>query len=346
MKLISIIVPVYNVTPYLPLCLDSLVNQTYRDLEIICVNDGSTDDSLVILEKYARKDGRIKVINQVNLGLSGARNTGIQQAHGEWMMFVDSDDWMDIQCCETLIQNINEKTDLCFFNYIRESNRKSSPQYIFDKERRSYTPQDIHQLYVRLIAPTGKELAHPEKLDSLSTAWGKIYKSSIIQEHQIQFVSTKEIGTEDLLFNVYYFTWIKEAIYLPHPFYHYRKNNITSLTKLYKPRLSEQWQLLFSKIEDWIRPMNAPDLEEAIQYRRALSLIGQGLNITFSNQSITNQYRQLMHVIKEAKYRTAITTLPLNYFPIHWKLFYGMAQKQLVWGVLITLKIMNLSILR
>ena len=344
--MISIIVPVYNVAPYLPQCLDSLVNQTYRDLEIICVNDGSTDDSLQILREYEDRDRRVKVINQTNQGLSGARNTGIEKAEGEWMMFVDSDDWMDIQCCETLIQNINETTDLCFFNYIRESNRKSSPQYIFDKERRFYTPQNIHQLYVRLIAPTEKELAHPEKLDSLSTAWGKIYKSSIIKEHQIQFVSTKEIGTEDLLFNVYYFTWIKEAIYLPNPFYHYRKNNITSLTKLYKPRLAEQWELLFSKIEEWIRPMNDLDLEEAIQYRRALSLIGQGLNITFSNQSIINQYHHLLHIIQEEKYKTAITALPLDYFPIHWKLFYGMAQKRLVWGVLTTLKIMNLSISR
>lgn len=339
--MISIIVPVYNVAPYLPQCLDSLVNQTYRDLEIICVNDGSTDDSLRILREYEARDKRVKVINQTNQGLSGARNTGIEKAEGEWMMFVDSDDWMDIQCCEILIQNINEATDLCFFNYIRESNRKSSPQYIFDKERRSYTPQNFHQLYVRLIAPTGKELAHPEKLDSLSTAWGKIYKSSIIKEHQILFVSTKEIGTEDLLFNVYYFTWIKEAIYLPNPFYHYRKNNITSLTKLYKPRLAEQWELLFSKIEEWIRPMNDRDLEEAIQYRRALSLIGQGLNITFSTKNYSEQRMELSLLLRSEQYQRAIQSLSFSQFPIYWKVFYGMAKYQMNWGVFWLLKIMK-----
>ncbi len=339
--MISIIVPVYNVAPYLPKCLDSLVNQTYRDLEIICVNDGSTDDSLRILREYEARDKRVKVINQTNQGLSGARNIGIEKAEGEWMMFVDSDDWMDIQCCETLIQNINETTDLCFFNYIRESNRKSSPQHIFDKERRFYTPQNIHQLYVRLIAPTGKELAHPEKLDSLSTAWGKIYKSSIIKEHQIQFVSTKEIGTEDLLFNVYYFTWIKEAIYLPKPFYHYRKNNITSLTKLYKPRLAEQWELLFSKIEEWICPMNDLDLEEAIQYRRALSLIGQGLNITFSTKSYSEQRMELSSLICSQQYQRAIQSLSFAHFPIYWKIFYGMAKYQMNWGVFCILKILK-----
>ena len=82
--MISIIVPVYNVAPYLPQCLESLVGQTYRDIEIICVNDGSSDGSLDILESYAQKDKRIRIINQENQGLSGARNTGIAASQGEW----------------------------------------------------------------------------------------------------------------------------------------------------------------------------------------------------------------------------------------------------------------------
>lgn len=339
--MISIIVPVYNVAPYLPKCLDSLVNQTYRDIEIICVNDGSTDGSLAILREYAKMDERINIINQPNQGLSGARNTGNLHARGEWIMYVDSDDWMDIHCCETLIKEVSFSTDLCFFNYIREFKKSSVPQYIFEKDRIDFKEDNINSLYVRLIAPTGKELAHPEKLDSLSTAWGKLYRTSIIQEHNIQFVSTKEIGTEDLLFNVYYFAWIKEAIYMPNPFYHYRKSNITSLTKLYKPRLSEQWQLLFSRIEEWIKPLNRPDLLEALQYRQALSLIGQGLNITFSEKSFHAQHQELGRLIHSEKYKKAIQYLPLNYFPIHWKLFYGMAKHRNVGGVLCLLKIMK-----
>lgn len=339
--MISIIVPVYNVAPYLPQCLDSLVNQTYRDLEIICVNDGSTDDSLAILEEYAKKDGRIRIINQRNQGLSGARNTGNLYARGEWTMYVDSDDWMDLQTCEILIKEAGSSTDLCFFNYIREFKKTAIPQFIYKKERIEFKEKSLNSLYVRLIAPTGKELAHPEKLDSLSTAWGKLYRTSIIREHNIQFVSTKEIGTEDLLFNVYYFTWIKEAIYLPNPFYHYRKNNITSLTKLYKPRLSEQWQLLFSKIEEWIKSLNRADLLEALQYRQALSLIGQGLNITFSPKSFQAQQQELGLLLHSEKYKTAIQHLPLNHFPIHWKVFYGMAKHRNVWGVLCLLKIMK-----
>ena len=344
--MISIIVPVYNVASYLSQCLDSLVNQTYRDIEIICVNDGSTDGSLAILQEYAKKDERIRVIDQPNQGLSGARNTGNQHAHGEWTMYVDSDDWLDTHCCETIINEVSSTTDLCFFNYTREFKKSSVPQYIYQKERIEFKEKNISQLYVRLITPTGKELAHPEKLDSLSTAWGKLYKTSIIREHNIQFVSTKEIGTEDLLFNVYYFTWIEEAIYIPQPFYHYRKNNITSLTKLYKPRLSAQWQLLFSKIKEWIKPMDRPDLEKALEYRRALSLIGRGLNITFSNKPMKEQYQELSHLLYSEEYRFAIRQLPLTYFPIHWKIFYSFAKNRNVWGVLFLLKIMKTFISR
>ena len=342
--MISIIVPIYNVAPYLPSCLDSLVNQTYRDLEIICVNDGSTDGSLPILKEYAKKDERIKVINQANQGLSGARNTGIKAAQGEWMMFVDSDDWLDLTACEQLLDAVTQGKDVGFCSYIRESSRGSHPQYIFDEQPRAYDAATIHSLYTRLIAPTGTELAHPEKLDSLSTAWGKIYRTSIIQEHRLEFVSTKEIGTEDLLFNVHYFRWIQSAVYVPAPLYHYRKNNITSLTKLYKPRLSEQWNVLFQKIEECITPLHRPELEQALQYRRALCLIGQGLNLTFSNKGLLEKRKELSTILHAEFYRHAIQVLPLNYFPLHWKIFYGMAKYKCTWGILLLLLIMKRKI--
>lgn len=342
--MISIIVPVYNVAPYLPQCLDSLINQTYRDIEIICVNDGSKDDSPIILEEYARKDSRIKVVNQVNQGLSAARNNGFEYAQGEWTMYVDSDDWMDTRCCEALIYAVQDSTDLCVFNYIREFNYSSVPKYIYEKDKKVFDEKNINDLYVRLLAPTGKELAHPDKLDSLSTAWGKLYKTSIIREHQIKFVSTKEIGTEDLLFNVYYFTWIKNAVYLPDAFYHYRKNNITSLTKLYKPRLTEQWGLLFHLIEEWIVPLKREGLEEAFQYRKALCLMGRGLNIVFADKTMKEQKEELASILYSKEYVDVIAVLPLSQLSIPWRLFYGLAKYKQTYGVLWMLKCMKFKL--
>ena len=120
--MISIIVPVYNTAPYLPQCLDSLVNQTYRDIEIICVNDGSTDNSPDILKAYAERDSRILVIHQENLGLSGARNKGLESARGEWVMFVDSDDWIAPDMYEKLYHHLTEDgSDIAAFTH-RQTN--------------------------------------------------------------------------------------------------------------------------------------------------------------------------------------------------------------------------------
>lgn len=105
---ISVIIPVYNVEPYLTRCLDSLVNQTFKDIEIICVNDGSTDKSLDILRDYEKRDSRIKVIDKKNEGCSVARNSGLEVSSGEYIMYVDGDDYVDLSICEKLYNKITE----------------------------------------------------------------------------------------------------------------------------------------------------------------------------------------------------------------------------------------------
>ena len=95
MAKISVIIPVYNIEKYLVKCLDSVINQTFTDIEIICINDGSTDNSLSILEEYAQKDKRIKIINKENGGLSSAWNAGLNEVSAEYLTFVDGDDWID-----------------------------------------------------------------------------------------------------------------------------------------------------------------------------------------------------------------------------------------------------------
>ncbi len=103
---VSIIVPVYNVENYLNRCLDSLINQSFDDIEIICINDGSTDRSLEILKDYEKKDNRVKIINKENSGVSNCRNKGIKVSNGEYIVFVDSDDWIDIDTYEIMMDNI------------------------------------------------------------------------------------------------------------------------------------------------------------------------------------------------------------------------------------------------
>ena len=115
---ISVIVPVYNVEPYLPQCLDSLIEQTFNDIEIICVNDGSTDGSLNVLNHYAAKDSRIKVIDKPNGGVSSARNRGLDAAQGEYISFVDGDDWLKQNAYEEIISAVDKRNvDMAVFGY-------------------------------------------------------------------------------------------------------------------------------------------------------------------------------------------------------------------------------------
>lgn len=110
----SVIIPVYNVEAYLQVCLDSVLNQTFEDWEAICVNDGSTDNSAAILEEYGHKDGRFKIVSQPNGGLSAARNMGLKAAAGEYVLFLDSDDWLESNALKIISQSLNDEDMLCF----------------------------------------------------------------------------------------------------------------------------------------------------------------------------------------------------------------------------------------
>ena len=112
--MISIIIPVYNVAQYLPKCMDSVLAQSWADFEVICINDGSTDDSLAVLEKYSALDSRIRVVSQDNGGLSAARNTGLNLAQGDYVLFIDSDDWIEPDTLKILSESLSGEDIVCF----------------------------------------------------------------------------------------------------------------------------------------------------------------------------------------------------------------------------------------
>jgi glycosyltransferase involved in cell wall biosynthesis len=133
MHKISVVIPVYNVEPFLRECLDSVLGQTYADWEAICVNDGSTDGSAKILNEYAERDQRIQIIMRPNGGLSAARNTGLEAAKGEFVVFLDSDDWLEPNALEIITGSLKDEDMLCF-----------SGRRFFD-ETQSFNPADVLQ---------------------------------------------------------------------------------------------------------------------------------------------------------------------------------------------------------
>ncbi len=343
MKVVSVIIPVYNVEKYLPKCLDSVVGQTYTNLEIICVNDGSPDNSSAILEDYAKKDSRIKVINQANKGLSGARNTGIESATGEYIVFLDSDDWMDAEAIKTAIK-YSENADTVMWGYVREFSDKSLEKKIFNGDR-NFDEEETRNLHRRLAGLTGEELRNPENTDALVTAWGKLYTARFIKDNNLQFVDTKVIGTEDLLFNMYYFGFAKRCFFIDKPFNHYRKDNETSLTRSYKSKLFSQWSELYSRIRKCIDENNlGEDFHKALDNRICLSMIGLGLNELCNKASHSQRMKNLKAILSSEQYVKAYKNLEFAYFPIHWKLFFTFCKKRNAFFVYILLNAMQMLI--
>lgn len=344
--MISLVVPVYNVESFLRQCLDSLVNQTYSDIEIICVNDGSTDGSLEILKQYAKKDSRIIVVNRENRGVSESRNEGIHYAKGDWLMFVDSDDWIDTDCCKKVISK-SSVADLVMFSYVREFRSSSAPKHLFDQQPKQFEGNDADMLLERFIALKGDELRNPTKLDSLSTVWGKLYKTSIIKQYGIKLESTRKTGTlEDLLFNVEYLIHANKVFYLPDCLYHQRKANAESITYSYKPNLDSKWLYVFQEIESKVNKSVYPWLPAAIERRKALCLFGLGLNISFCQTSWHKKKQMLKSIITSDWYHEAVAHLNISPMPLHWRCFYIMARKKQAWAVILMLKAMNMIIRR
>lgn len=169
--LLSVLVPVYNVAPWLPRCLESICAQTYGNLEILCVNDGSTDNSADILEQYAAKDSRIKVFHQQNGGLSAARNTGLEHATGEWIAGVDSDDYIEPDTFEKAISCIDETVDMVAFGVRCVWENGDNPARVFQ------------QFDTNAVVPMTEEQAAAMHV----CFWNKLWRRSVIEMHQIRF---------------------------------------------------------------------------------------------------------------------------------------------------------------
>lgn len=341
---ISIIVPVYNAEMFLEESLKSLVSQTEKEIEIICVNDGSTDKSEQILKNYQDNNKRIRIINQENKGVSQARNTGIENATGNYVMFVDADDWIDKNSCQILLDRIKkEQSDVLLFPYMRETSKGSFEKNIFEEDKifdKNRVKEKLHRRYIGLI---GEELKNPENADALCTVWGKLYRLDIIKKHNLQFIDLDKIGTyEDGLFNLNYFEYVTKAVYLNQHLYHYRRTERESITSGYNPNLLQQWNNLFDIMQGYIEEHKlSKEYEEALSNRIALSILGLGLNIMGSNYSVIKKIQMIRAVISSPRYQDAYQKMKYKYFPIYWNVFYKCAKYKASVGIYLLLDIIN-----
>ena len=212
--LISVVVPAYNVENYIPDCLESLIGQSFKDIEIIVINDGSTDNTPAIIEKYAKEDKRIRVISQKNSGLSKTRNVGIDNARGEYIAFVDSDDWVDAEFFEKLYNAATKNdADLAAASILRY--REHSQKY-----RVHFTEEKVYT--------TLEDKIKACNIPKCCYVWNKLYKSSLIKNYKFQ----EGVYFEDILWTPEVLKNSNKLVTVPDVTYYYRvnKNSIVKKT--------------------------------------------------------------------------------------------------------------------
>lgn len=220
-KLVSIVIPIYNAEKYLRRCLDSTLTQTYSNIEVVCVNDGSTDNSLNILKDYQSKDSRIKIIDKENAGVSAARNDGIRQSKGDYIIFIDADDWIEKNTVEVSLEyTIKYNAEHVRYAYVQEFNdskRRKEYGKIYDKptlvEKKSFA-SDIVDKFIGSY--------------EYNSIWMFMTKRSFLIENNILF-DESTFYAEDFLFTMNIYEHLQSAVYLPYTFYHYI-NNMNSIT--------------------------------------------------------------------------------------------------------------------
>lgn len=225
---ISVIVPVYNVEKYLYHCIDSILAQTFTDFELLLIDDGSTDSSGKICDEYGEKDSRIRVFHKENGGVSSARNLGLDKANGEWIWFIDSDDYVEQETISSLPSYLqNNDYDCVIFGYFTE-NEHAKTEFA--------SPKGL-QLSVDYITAL-KWLYEPQYVPYQGYIWNKLFKRTILQNYHLRFDIQIKFN-EDRLFCFEYLKSIKaQVIFDTQPFYHYIKNDnsaMASLNQRYNP---------------------------------------------------------------------------------------------------------------
>lgn len=333
---VSVIVPIYKVADYLDQCIESIVSQHYRELDIILVDDGSPDSCPEICDRWVVKDDRIRVIHKVNGGLSDARNVGISCAEGKYLCFVDGDDWLDPETCGAALSAAQEHhADIVMFSYVREFPDGPKPKVIFEEDRIFELTEVKTQLARRMVGAVGEELHDPVGTDSLATAWGKLYRTDLIRDHDLKFTDLKVIGThEDGLFNLEAFYYADKVVYLNHYWYHYRKAVQGQLTRSKREGLYEKYQTLITKLESKGKTLALEDFDQALYNRVCLSTIVLTRDICRARVSFFKKSKEIGQMLTSPRYVEAFHHFSVNGMPIHWKVFFACCK--LRWSHVVT----------
>ncbi len=306
--LITIIVPIYNKADLdLKRCLDSISNQSYHNLEILLVDDGSTNNNAYMCDIYSQNDNRFRVFHQINKGVSSARNVGLDKAQGEYIMFLDADDWLELNCVELAYRYIQKKYDLIYFNYCKN----------YDKREE------------KVLVGNGENIIY--KMPIIGSSCMKLYHKKTIGRERF---NTNLTNGEDVEFNFRVFKNIKSYYYLNETLYHYKIQS-NSAVRGYNKLMIEKYQKTLDCIKNDIDESNILEMKAFYSFC-AISFIMICTNFYFhlkSTEKYRNKKKDIKKLLKSSPYCEMLSNINMIDLPISRKIVIIFAKYKLYFGI-------------
>lgn len=305
-QLISVIVPVYNAEKYLDKCVNSIINQKYKELEIILVDDGSKDNSLDLCKKYAEKDNRIKVIHKENGGVSTARNTGIEASRGDFIAFVDSDDYIDENMYFNMIQKVKKYSCdmvMCDCYKVNVGNKE-----IFTHDIRAgfYDKDQLYKEYFDKLLMLDS-INYPATISN----WVMLIKSDIIKDKKLKYIEGVRYS-EDLLFGSQVMYYTNRFYYLKGECYYNYINNPISATSTYYEKKWDNFVQLYYEIKRFFQNKTDFDFSKQIYYCLLFFVYNSVGDIYGSNKSYPEKKKKILKILNNQDVKEMFKNIDIN----------------------------------
>lgn len=330
MEKVSIIVPVYMCQNYIQKCVESILQQDYGNFELILVLDGDYDNSGKICRKYASMDPRIQVIEKKNEGVSVARNVGIESSVGRWIVFVDSDDWLEKNYLSIMVAIAEENgADICICDYITEFATYSRRDRFFERDSCVFDCLEKQKLLASCIVNT--DISDHLSMTNVGVPWAKIYSAPFIKNNNLRFVPGLK-RMQDMIFNLYAFNAAAIICYKTIPLYHYLKNNQSS-TVAYRPDYFNTVIEIDKEIKDFIGFSGYIELRE-VRYCKSVILINEIIQLQFvhadNKDSLNLKVKKIRNIISEPPFVTNIQSCKGKYLNTNQKIALFLLRKKYI----------------
>lgn len=298
--LVSIVVPIYNMEQYLDRCLESVVNQTYERLEILLVDDGSTDSSSTVCDRWAAADSRITVIHKQNGGLGMARNTGLDHASGDYIFFLDSDDYVDTTLVEKCIRSVcKHNAEIVLFGRYNVYENGTVTLGTVKAGRQLYRGSEIQTE----ILPS----LFTYELGFGVSAWSRMYSVKFLKNNALRFVSEREIISEDAFFSLPLFAAASAVSIVPESLYYYCRRD-SSLSRRYQAGRQERNDIFLVKSLEKVEELGLPEaVKTHIQARYHGMTLGTLMQIKRSDLSRCEKKREIFQILHNKNLQATLT---------------------------------------